>query len=66
MAVAILQLLQPMRDTIVPEHYFKAAGEVLFLGLSLAWIVTYVTNPDIIAHNPLKVMQRQTYPVLDE
>jgi hypothetical protein len=33
----------------------QSAGEVLFVGLGLAWLVTYVINPDVIERNPLKV-----------
>ena len=38
----------------------QSAGEVLFVGLGLAWLVTYMVNPDVIERNPLKVDQNLT------
>ena len=41
-------------DVVDPAIFLKASGELLFLALSLSWIITAIFRPEIIRSNPLK------------
>ena len=39
---------------VQPDDYLAATSELIFLSLAVAWIITWFTNPQVIASNPLK------------
>lgn len=61
--VALVHLLKPGNwNTVSPEIYFKAGGEVLGILFVATWIVTAIFNPSAIEDNPLYI--RLGYPNL--
>ncbi|GFH58802.1 hypothetical protein CTEN210_15278 [Chaetoceros tenuissimus] len=37
-----------------PNTYLQASGEVIAMTLVICWILSYIFNPDVFEHNPLK------------
>lgn len=55
MGLAILDFVHsPLNNELSSTKYMKAGGEVLVSILGICWIVTYFTQPQVIAMNPLK------------